>query len=204
MISSLKFLFLLIIFSNCSNNKSKENPDSAKLTTTLDSIPVLNNVIKIPVYKIDSSKFNNFLNHFDQNKSKISIAPLFENNPLDFYTATSLIMYGMKKKDIDLGSIDFEKIKENINKSSYDTTLIFNPFVISNMDVRAEELKKNLKGKKYANLYFVPQLEKITWDSLYHLNFHIYIDPKDFNKKFIANRVATLNPCPPAQPADYR
>ena len=202
--SRLKFLFILIIFCNCSNNKSKENTDSAKITTTLDSITVPNNVIKIPIYKIDSLKFNNFLKLFDQNKSKITFAPLFENNPLDFYTGSSLIMFGMKKKDIDLGPIDFEKIKETINKSSYDSTIVFNPFVISNMDVRAEELKKNLKGKKYANLYFVPQIEKITWDSLFHLNFHIYIDPKDFDRKFIANRVATLNPCPPAQPADYR
>ena len=170
-----------------------------------------------PVYTINKDDFDVILNVREDN-SKLTASISIENSALDLTKKSTLYLFAFEKKGTNSGDRRF--IKYATALISIMVPLDYYPFIIANTEEKIQKIKTELAKSVhngYTSLAFVPELKEQTLPdgtTIHSLIFTIYSSKEykvdlDKNSSFADMRlllikVSSLNPCPPARPADYR
>lgn len=170
-----------------------------------------------PVYTINKVDLDDILNVSEDN-SKLTTSISIENATLDLTKKSSLYLFAFHKKGSNSGDRRF--IKSAVATISKPVQLDYYPFIIANTEEKLQKIKTELNKPThsgYKSLAFVSELEEQPLPDgtmVYSLIFTIYSSKSykvDLDKnasfadmKLLLTRVISLNPCPPARPADYR
>ena len=170
--------------------------------------------ISLPIYTIKSADLKSLL--IKGSRSKLTACILLKDEGFNATKKSAFKLYSFYKNRVGGGSRVYKNEAEaGLSNRYFDTAFV--PFLISNSEIKMNVLNNLPDSSKIVGdiFYFVPHL--IQMDSIkgteYYLIFTIeYLDVKNKfsanieTKAFLATltKVATLNPCPPARPADYR
>ena len=173
--------------------------------------------ISLPIYTIDKAVFETLLDVSGGN-SKLTASISIENSALDLTKKSTLYLFAFEKKGTNSGDRRF--IKYATALISIMVPLDYYPFIIANTEEKIQKIKTELAKSVhngYTSLAFVPELEEQTLPdgtTIHSLIFTIYSSKEykvdlDKNSSFADMRlllikVSSLNPSPPARPADYR
>jgi hypothetical protein len=174
-------------------------------------------MINFPIYTINRVDIEDLFK-IGEEKSKLTANIRIEDPSFDFTMNSSLYLFAFHKKGPDSGDRRF--IKYAVAKSSVKVSFDYYPFLVTNTEKKIDDILEELKKPKHRNyksLAFVPELEEQTLpdgDIIYSLIFTInsslvYKAELDSKANFVdmsafLTKVTSLNPCPPARPAEYR
>lgn len=173
--------------------------------------------ITVPVYYMKSAELKKLLIKGD--RSKLMVCLMIEKPGIKLEDSSSLSIFAFCKNS--LGTKKRNIVGEGVAvqyKKDYNLDTTFFPFLIANTEIRIRKLLKNLPDDSLledGNFYFVPsftevisskgKIRNLVFTLMYLLKSPTINNITDF--KTLASsltRVAALNPCPPARPADYR
>jgi hypothetical protein len=172
--------------------------------------------IKLPCYATTKSQLLGFLKDVKKDRTKVVICPFFEGEKLKSVSSLKLYLLNKASGDEDDGTINFQPLPLSIGKAPKHASLSISlslPFVISNCEFKAQQLKEAISDTTIAGnalIYFQPTLTQIKGpanDGLMHLNYIICYIKSGMVGQSISLTLTQLinpNPSPPAKPGEYK